>query len=107
MYQDEYFHVTMPTVFAREDAPWIKQQLATLPAGMREKSRWRMRRRTGRRSTQNRCLSGSRTQQDGRQIADCESFARDIPQRSGDIPRSHPGYEFLKSGWGKGGGVGF
>ena len=37
MYQDEYFHVTMPTVFAREDAPWIKEQLATLPAGMREK----------------------------------------------------------------------
>ena len=35
MYQDEYFHVTMPTVFAREDAPWIKEQLATLPAGMR------------------------------------------------------------------------
>ncbi len=37
MNQDEYFHVTMPTVFAREDAPWIKEQLATLPAGMREK----------------------------------------------------------------------
>ncbi|EOX2463523.1 hypothetical protein ACRFV7_000953 [Klebsiella oxytoca] len=37
MYQDEYFHVTMPTVFAREDAPWIKEQLAALPAGMREK----------------------------------------------------------------------
>lgn len=37
MYQEEYFHVTMPTVFAREDAPWIKEQLATLPAGMREK----------------------------------------------------------------------
>ncbi|MGV3885314.1 hypothetical protein ACV8SN_21790 [Citrobacter portucalensis] len=37
MHQNEYFHVTMPTVFSREDAPWIKQQLATLPAGMREK----------------------------------------------------------------------
>ncbi|MFM0910261.1 hypothetical protein, partial [Citrobacter freundii] len=37
MYQDEYFHVTMPTAFSREDAPWIKQQLATLPAVMREK----------------------------------------------------------------------
>lgn len=39
MYQDEYFHVTMPTVFSREDAPWIKAQLSTLPAGMREKNR--------------------------------------------------------------------
>ncbi|HGW3639848.1 TPA: hypothetical protein ACNH1T_004430 [Citrobacter koseri] len=37
MYQDENIYVTMPTAFAREDAPWIKQQLATLPAGMREK----------------------------------------------------------------------
>ncbi len=37
MYQDEYFYVTMPTVFAREDATWIKEQLSTLPAGMREK----------------------------------------------------------------------
>lgn len=37
MYQEQISHVTMPTVFAREDAPWIKEQLATLPAGMREK----------------------------------------------------------------------
>lgn len=107
MHQNEYFHVTMPTFFCREDAPWIKEQLATLPAGMREKSRLSTRRRTRKRSTQSRCLSGSRTLHDERQTADCESFARDIPQRSGDIPRSHPEYEFLKPGWGKGGGVGF
>ncbi len=37
MYQDENIYVTMPTVFSREDAPWIKEQLATLPAGMRKK----------------------------------------------------------------------
>ncbi|MBJ9080230.1 hypothetical protein [Citrobacter amalonaticus] len=37
MYQDEYTYVTMPMAFSREDAPWIKEQLATLPAGMREK----------------------------------------------------------------------
>lgn len=37
MYQDEYTHVTMPTVFTREDAPWIKEQLAVLPINMREK----------------------------------------------------------------------
>ncbi|EFN4240243.1 TPA: hypothetical protein ACNVTG_000135 [Citrobacter amalonaticus] len=37
MYQEQISHVTMPTVFAREDATWIKEQLATLPAGMREK----------------------------------------------------------------------
>ncbi|MDH1318013.1 hypothetical protein N5C39_06475 [Enterobacter bugandensis] len=37
MYQEQISHVTMPTVFSREDAPWIKEQLATLPAGMREK----------------------------------------------------------------------
>lgn len=37
MFQDENIYVTMPTVFSREDAPWIKEQLATLPAGMREK----------------------------------------------------------------------
>lgn len=37
MYQEQISHVTMPTVFVREDAPWIKEQLATLPAGMREK----------------------------------------------------------------------
>lgn len=107
MYQDEYFHVTMPTVFAREDAPWIKEQLATLPAGMREKSRWRIRSRTRKRSRPSRCHSGSRTPHDGRQTADCESFARGIPQRLGDIRRSHPGFDFLNLGWGKGGGVGF
>jgi hypothetical protein len=107
MYQEQISHVTMPTVFSREDAPWIKEQLATLPAGMREKSRLRMRRRTRKRSTLNLCHSGSRTQPGETLIADCESFARGIPQQSGDIRHPHPGYEFLNLVWGKGGGVGF
>lgn len=37
MHQNEYFHVTMPTVFSREDAAWIREQLAALPTGLREK----------------------------------------------------------------------
>ena len=105
MFQDENIYVTMPTVFSREDAPWIKEQHSRQACG--KKSRWRMRRHTRKRSTLNRFHSGSRTQHDGMLTADCESFARGIPRQSGAIRRSHPGYEFLKSGWGKGGGVGF
>ncbi|HFK9525437.1 TPA: hypothetical protein ACG0T3_004112 [Citrobacter farmeri] len=37
MYQDEYTYVTMPTVFTREDGAWIREQLAALPTGLREK----------------------------------------------------------------------
>ncbi|OUI19241.1 hypothetical protein [Klebsiella pneumoniae] len=105
MYQDEYFHVTMPTVFAREDATWIKEQLATLPAGMREKIA--MAYAQAYQEAFDAEPVSFRQQNAARQTADCESFARGIPQRLGDIRRSHPGFDFLNLGWGKGGGVGF
>lgn len=37
MHQTEFNYIALPASFTREDGPWIREKLATLPAGVRER----------------------------------------------------------------------
>lgn len=37
MHHNEFNYIALPASFSREDGPWIREKLATLPVGVREK----------------------------------------------------------------------